>query len=313
MNHPTPALLAESLSNSSNVTLSSLVEIRKTGNLPPLFMVPGSGGTLLPFEHLIDQLPKNRPLYGFVHPRLRGNKVECTTIHDLASFYVQCMEQEVTAKTVYVVGHCFGGAVAYEMCQVLSKKGVNAVPVILDTPVPQKRTRKLEAAGWNYGQWTAIVGEVLAENAGHPISIMKHMTKMKDEKALNFLKDTLVKEGLYGAHNDVNHLKAIVDMLRELDLSFIHYTPQKTGNNIYLLRAKQMTKMDKLGILASGKNSKHWGWEDIAHNICAKDVNGDHNTMLDKANVSDIVDFLINCFSINDTVCEQHNSDALVE
>ena len=221
-------------------------------------------------------------------------------IEQLAAYYVQCMVDEVSDGVCYVAGHCFGGAVAYEMCHLLSQHGIHAIPIIIDTPVPQESTRVLPAVSWDDAQWVGIVGEVLARNAGKPLDLMDKMVGLTKTEALQLLKKSLVNEGLYAVDSDLAHLELIVDMLQELDLSFIHYKPNKSNRPIYLLRAKEMTAMDVLGILASGNEHSCWGWENITDTIQCHFIPGDHNTMLNADNVSEMLPFFLDCFEKND-------------
>ncbi len=98
----------------------SLVPIQPKGECTPLFMIHS-----LNHRDFYHHLGKDRPIYGLHYGIAeRSNRVpELPTIEDLAAHYIKEMCELQPHGPYYLMGHSFGGTIAYEMSRKLVALG----------------------------------------------------------------------------------------------------------------------------------------------------------------------------------------------
>jgi thioesterase domain-containing protein/acyl carrier protein len=101
----------------------SLVAIQPAGSSPPLFMVPGVGGSILGYHTLARLLGPDQPFYGLQSRGLDGTTRPLTRIESIASEYLAEIRQVQPSGPYHLIGMCMGGVVAYEMAQQLRASG----------------------------------------------------------------------------------------------------------------------------------------------------------------------------------------------
>ncbi len=114
-----------------------LVEVQPGGSRPPLFIVPGAGGTGLYLRDFAKHLGNDQPLYAFVAQGLDGKKPFHTSVEEMARHYVTEMRRLQPEGPYFLSGHSFGGLVAIEMGQQLQQMGQPVdLLALFDTPGP---------------------------------------------------------------------------------------------------------------------------------------------------------------------------------
>ena len=99
----------------------NLVPIRLGGtSTPPLFLVHDIGGTVLRYEHLGRHFPGGQTIYAMESRGLSGLPVDYD-VPSMARNYIEAMKKQQPQGPYHVVGHCFGGLVAYEMAQQMAR------------------------------------------------------------------------------------------------------------------------------------------------------------------------------------------------
>jgi len=109
---------------------SSLVPIQPNGTRTPLFFHGGSADALTwaRFAHL---LGSDQPFYALQRPDLDGSEILHDTIESLASACIREIKM-VQPKGPYAIGgHCFGGAVAFEIARQLEAQG-DAIATLIE-------------------------------------------------------------------------------------------------------------------------------------------------------------------------------------
>jgi thioesterase domain-containing protein/acyl carrier protein len=99
----------------------SLIPIQPRGLRPPLF-----GIHLLDFQDLSHCLGSEQPVYGLRYgmgDAAAGRVLSLPAIEELASHYIDEMRKFQPEGPYFLMGHSFGGVVAYEMAQQLTAKG----------------------------------------------------------------------------------------------------------------------------------------------------------------------------------------------
>jgi acyl-coenzyme A synthetase/AMP-(fatty) acid ligase/thioesterase domain-containing protein len=117
---------------------------------PPLFLVPGVGGTVLALHRVAPMIEYPHPVVGFEAPGHRGGPIE-QTVEQLAEAYLEALHEVQPTGPVAIGGFSFGGYVAFEMACRLTAAGRDVQLALLDTGVPgglpggEKRTRRRRA------------------------------------------------------------------------------------------------------------------------------------------------------------------------
>ncbi|WP_017318022.1 non-ribosomal peptide synthetase [Mastigocladopsis repens] len=128
--------------DTSKAPWSSLVEIQPKGSQPPLFLVHPLGGEILCYRALAMHLGRDQPVYGLQQQGLDGEQSFLTQVEDMAALYIEAMQSIQPRGPYYIGGYSFGGIVAYEIAQRLSRQGEKVgLLVMLDTCRPGTEKR----------------------------------------------------------------------------------------------------------------------------------------------------------------------------
>ncbi|MDR2155425.1 MAG: alpha/beta fold hydrolase, partial [Burkholderiaceae bacterium] len=117
----------------------ALVSIRTTLRAKgSLFCIPGAGGSVASFASLADALDEHWKVYGLQPRGLNGIDVPHSTISAAASTYLKALDEACPVGPVHLLGHSFGGWVAFEMALRLQEAGRPASSLtLIDTEAPQ--------------------------------------------------------------------------------------------------------------------------------------------------------------------------------
>lgn len=133
---PTIEQLANFIRQGSNPSpWSPLVAIQEDGLKPPLFFMPGGGGTVVYLYHLAHYLGKDQPFYGLQARGLDGESLPHTRIDEIAAYNIQAMRTIQPQGPYFLGGHSFGSFIAFEMATQLHSSGEKvALLALMDTP-----------------------------------------------------------------------------------------------------------------------------------------------------------------------------------
>ncbi len=115
------------------------------GQLPlPLIMVHPIGGEVFFYRDLGRHLGRNQPVYAFQAASLSGSAPPIRSVKKLATSYIAELNAQEILPPYVLGGSSFGGLVAYEMAQQLTKAGKEVrLLVMVDTPAPEQMPRTL--------------------------------------------------------------------------------------------------------------------------------------------------------------------------
>jgi pimeloyl-ACP methyl ester carboxylesterase len=106
-------------------------------NALSLFCVPGAGATGASFHELVSCLPKTWRIHSFEpEPQGDGSLLPYSTVSAAADGYLAALGEIHSKGPVHLLGHSFGGWVAFEMAKQLTKAGRVASLTILDSQPP---------------------------------------------------------------------------------------------------------------------------------------------------------------------------------
>ena len=128
-------------SNRGMLTLrrfSPFVQIKAGDQQPPIFIAPGLCGTVQ-FSELAKHIHTRHPIYGLQAKGVDGLEPPQETVEDMASFYLEALEEFHPDEPYLLIGYSFGGLVALEMAQRLSAKGKQIAMLLLLDAFPHPR------------------------------------------------------------------------------------------------------------------------------------------------------------------------------
>ncbi|MEV7315227.1 amino acid adenylation domain-containing protein [Streptomyces microflavus] len=131
---PTVAALAERLQDGAEDNpLATLLPLRTTGSLPPLFCVHPAGGLAWAYGGLLPHLDDDRPVFGLQTPNLDGTAPFPESIETMAAVYVAELRGVQPHGPYHLLGWSFGGNVVQEIAVQLQEAGERvALLTILD-------------------------------------------------------------------------------------------------------------------------------------------------------------------------------------
>ncbi|MDP5209824.1 non-ribosomal peptide synthetase [Microbulbifer sp. 2205BS26-8] len=112
-----------------------------TREMAPLFCIPGAGDNVVAFAALATELGSARPVHAFQPRGLDGQQLPYKDVDDAAEDYCKTLQTFFPTGPVHLLGHSFGGWVAFQMAQRLNASGrVVASLTLIDSDVPGNNT-----------------------------------------------------------------------------------------------------------------------------------------------------------------------------
>ncbi|MDF5713052.1 MAG: amino acid adenylation domain-containing protein [Rhizonema sp. NSF051] len=279
---------------------SPLVAIQPQGGCkPPLFFVPGVGGSAICFLELGRRLGNEQPFYGLQARGLDGDLPPFTTVEEVATEYINAI-QTIQPQGPYLLGgHSFGAVVAFEMAQQLQRQGQPVILLaLLDIKAPISKSENYsQKLDWEELQWLIETATHLERLLGKKLEISeKVLQSLAPEARLNYLKQELERVNLLPPDSKIERVRGIVQTLKAQELALLHYMPQKVYQGSVKLFRTGETEHNQLGKLKDIPNEQTWGWKHLSTetvDVCP--VPGDHYTMLKEPYVQVLANKLKMC------------------
>lgn len=249
---PTVEQLAVILTQDKTASWSSLVPIQTLGSNPPFFWVHGAGGNVLMYQKLARYLGEDQPVYGLQARGLDGKENPLTQVEDMASLYLQEI-QEIQPKGPYFLGGLsFGGMVSFEIAQKLQTQGqAVALLALIDTPgldyprllpVLPRLLELLPYMGYQIANrgvlriqnWIQKRGNNTAESALQTLDSEKN-TELYSQPSIQENQDassilekedlTKVDSEIDGSQSMIGKIRSLGDLLEYFSLVLYKYTP----------------------------------------------------------------------------------------
>jgi len=121
---PTIAELATMLEQDATPQFSPLVLVKAGDDgLPPLFIAHGLGGNVMEIFPLAKQVQSHQPIFAIQAKGVDGVGVPHERVEDMARFYLDAIRTVQPRGPYFLAGYSFGGLIALEMAQCLTKEG----------------------------------------------------------------------------------------------------------------------------------------------------------------------------------------------
>jgi amino acid adenylation domain-containing protein len=121
--------------NGKRLSWSPLINLRRGGSKPPVFLISGIEGRIIKFEPLSRLLEGDRPVYTIETQGLNRKYEVLSTIEDMAREYLREVFRVQREGPYHIVGYSFGGVIAFEMAhQLRSMRRQVGLLAMIDTP-----------------------------------------------------------------------------------------------------------------------------------------------------------------------------------
>jgi thioesterase domain-containing protein len=134
----TIAALASLLEQPTLPRFSPFVQVKAGRKQPPILIVHGMAGTV-PFFELAQHVQTAHSIYGIQAKGLDGIESPLDRVEDMASFYLDSIKDVQPHGPYILVGYSFGGLVALEMAQCLTRSGEEVALLVLVDAYPHLR------------------------------------------------------------------------------------------------------------------------------------------------------------------------------
>ena len=284
-----------------------VVPLRAFGSKSPLFIVHPSGGMVLDYLDLVEQLDLGRPVFGIQAVGLDGDRAPYRRVESMASHYCQEIRAVQPEGPYCLAGHSFGGLVVYEMAQQLVQTST-AQPfvVLIDTAIPQSEllARAFPLEELNEARWAVELLRSLGGLSGFKLAIDQDALSalspgdclMQIERELMTASSKLIKlNAEVGQRVDQlirtlcgggSQLTAMLEITRANVEGMMEYTPRPYPGPITLVRARDRVSHDIAGLVADA-GDELWAWDKLVRGGVAQFVvPGDHFSMIRKPNAA---------------------------
>jgi amino acid adenylation domain-containing protein len=286
---PTIAILADFLRSAPSLgTPACVVTLNREGNGPPIVLIPGQGGNILDLYELSACLNKEFPCYGLQHPWDSSESTHNDSIEELASYYVHELEASISLPGCILVGHSFGGYVAYEMARILQQRQRPAQSLLLLDVVAPKGAAGADNRSLTAHEVLDLTIKCLMGSRDNALGNELKRRKQGDNaeaKALAYLQ----KEGRLPDSLSIDRFRYCVQTIVQRGAAFANYQPASPiDTDIILYRAQETDK-------PQGVKQEGWDWAGFTSGSFVRlEVPGDHFTMIKGGNASALAEAIQN-------------------
>ena len=142
---PTVRALAELIGAQAQPVSPCLVPLKPGTEAGPLFIAHGLGGSVMELRQVANAIDTGRAVYGIEARGLDGQSEPFDSIPDMARYYVGAIRELQPQGPYFLAGFSFGGLVALEMAQLLSREGETVRFLALLDSFPHTRYWPLRA------------------------------------------------------------------------------------------------------------------------------------------------------------------------
>jgi thioesterase domain-containing protein/acyl carrier protein len=163
----------------------AIVPIQPKGTRPPLYVMSGLDGHVLAFERMAAYMGDDQPVYGLVPRALESGEPYHTRVEDMAAYYVDAILKAHPEGPYRVVGHSFGGILAFEVAQQLIARGrVVSLLGLFDAIEWHYRERVKKSLTWRDRLWIYTSEFNLAVRERDPFGPLWKRFKAKVSKTI---------------------------------------------------------------------------------------------------------------------------------
>jgi thioesterase domain-containing protein len=257
----------------------------------PLFCIPGAGANIAYFRPLAAKLGADATVYGFQGRGLDGESLPHTTVEATVEDYMQALQPTRADEPLRLIGHSFGGWVAFELASRWREAGRSVAPLImLDTEAPHHQDHPPR----QYDRVAALLRlvEILEQSCEMSLGITEQDSTDRSELAqLQLLRDKMIGCKLISLRTPMS---AIEDMFKvfSANLNTVYYPGRVYSDPVHLIRARGGPNAPPR---ASRDRLNDEGWRHYASQFVTKDGPGNHMTMLAERHADELARLILTC------------------
>ncbi|MCZ6805293.1 MAG: PfaB family protein [Proteobacteria bacterium] len=277
--------LAQVILSGKTTSFDILVPIQTHGNKIPIFAMPGIGGNVASLQPLSRALGDKQPFYALQAIGLDGKTSPLDSVEKTAKANIAAIQAIQTTGSYRLIGHSYGGVVAYEMARILLAQGERiASLILLDSLAPsvmQAQTTSDEVT---------LFYEVCTRLAilyGVNLNLdIQQLQQVSENKRNEYMANTLNRHGI---DITTEQLTLFYKVFKANERCYRRYRPSKLSHKI------------AVSLYRAGKNHQampampdDYGWDPVLLNeISHYDVDADHFSMLNKEQVDQLASKMV--------------------
>ena len=293
---PTPAKLAATLTaeDKHSTLWDSLVPLKTTDNTattaaankPPLFCLHAVGPSILNYKNLLPYFDDDQAVYALQTKGLDEKQPLLERMEQMASEYIEAIKKVQPHGPYYLVGHSFGGLMAFEMAQQLYERGEDVGLLgLFDSSTP----------ALSYCQMPPIVYQlhIHLENLLSAKGLGKKWAYVVERATPTFRKtvDKLLSRLKLDSEKAEASLPEIYRRIEEVDRAALRrYSPQVYSGKMTLFRAEEKDPKQFY--------DEYLGWRYLAEGgLEIHDVPGHHLSLMFEPHVGKLAKTLQACLN----------------
>jgi len=255
----------------------------------PLFCVPGAGDSVTSYRELAHALGSEVPVYGLQARGLDGELEPHLDVETAARAYVEAIRRVLPHGPFQLLGHSFGGWIAFEMARQLVAAGEDiATLVLLDSRPPS--CGDVARRRYTRVEMLSVLIKHFEASSGHSLPIdMQTLGALSNEQQLSRLLEALTATTIMPK---TTQLASIAGLVRVFETNLdADYRPDSIYHgNVRLVGAAEALDIDAEGIAPAVELLARW-------RVCAPAssawrCSGNHLTMLTAPHVLRLAEWL---------------------
>ncbi|MFK8183129.1 MAG: amino acid adenylation domain-containing protein [Phormidesmis sp.] len=285
---PTPAKLARTLTAKDNHTAlwDTLVPLQTNGTKPPLFFLHAVGPSILNYKNLLPYFDEDQVVYALQTKGLDEKQPLLERMEQMATEYIDEIKKVQPHGPYHLVGHSFGGLMAFEMAQQLHKRGEKVGLLgLFDSSTPA--LSYCQTPPGMYQIHVHVNNLLSAQGLGKKWAYITARAVPIFQKIISKL---LIKLGV-GEATVENPLPEIYRRIEEVDRAALRrYSPQVYPGKMTLFRAQEKDPKQFY--------DEYLGWQYLIEGeLEIHDVPGHHMSLMFEPNVGDLATKLQTCLN----------------
>ena len=263
--------------------ISSIVELKRSGERPPLFMIHPSGGSVHWYFDLAAAFDADRPLIGLQARGLYRDAPLLTSIEEMAAHYVAEIRRYRPQGPYHIAGWSFGAVLAFEVARQLAAHGVSVGALVLLDCTPYH----LGGVGFDHTDllYESFKGSVPS------LTLADLRTLSPDAQVAHIYNLGRETDDTIGAIS-LEEFTQFVRILKTEDDAWRQYTPGPYPGEITVVRASA-SDVSLPPHLATNGAIEDLGWGALSQRaVSVMTLNGDHSTILHDTEVGALADLL---------------------
>lgn len=261
--HPTIEVLATLIDSTAPAEAGSpLVELRSGTDLPPLFVVHPTGGSVHWYVAMVHELPHPWPVFGLQAAGLAGEEAPDASIEEMVARYAAAIRAHCPPGPVFIAGWSLGVIVAYALAVRLQHTGYDVVMLAVMDHGPEPPVRRDPADS----------AELLEDIFGEPLGVdAAFLRTMAEEERYIYVLRLARRHGLVPLTVRRKQFMRYLRLNQMEGHAWRAYQPETYPGRITLFRSEE----------AAGDPAMGSGWERLARDgVGVVDVPGDHLSMM---------------------------------